>query len=120
MKLLQVVRAVPALTTLSTKELPFKVAYQLSKVLKTLQADLDFHNEKQKQIAQKYGVLNDDKTAYDIKSEYIQEAQSEITSLLELEVQVDLQPILIPLTSDITFSARDINLLEGFVEFQEV
>lgn len=112
----EIINAVPALNKLADSDLPLPLAYKLSKMTKTLQAEIDFFNAEREKVMKKYGgeprrdrIVFKDPNGVD-----------EFEKVLELTVNPDTERLRIPILDDIHLSAHDVAFLEPFVEFEVV
>ena len=115
MKLRVIMSAVSAFQKLANADMTLKSAYRLKKLVDSVQTEIDFFNEKQYKIIEKFGggegiVIPEDKLA---------DMRAEIDELLELDVQTEFTPIKLPLTENVSVSASDITALSHFIEFTE-
>ena len=115
MKMRKITDAATALNKLSAMELPLKTAYKLSKLKNSFDKELSFFEEKRAAIVEKY--INKENQTFTPENE--RKAVSEITELLEFEVDAEFEPVRISETDDIKLSANDITALAGFVTFKE-
>lgn len=84
----------------NTQRLPVKINFYLQKNKKTL-LDLSQDIEQSRmEIAQNYGVLTEDRTAYNIPDENISIVNNEITELFNIEQEVPIYKISIDSFSD--------------------
>lgn len=84
----------------NTQRLPVKINFYLQKNKKTL-LDLSQDIEQSRmEIAQNYGVLTEDRTAYNIPDENISIVNNEITELFNIEQEVPIYKVSIDSFSD--------------------
>ena len=62
MLLKEIVSAVPALGKLAAANLRLKTAYELKKTADILQKEVDFFEQEQRKIVEKYGTVREDGT----------------------------------------------------------
>lgn len=84
----------------NTQRLPVKINFYLQKNKKTL-LDLSQDIEQSRmEIAQNYGALTEDRTAYNIPNENIDIVNNEITELFNIEQEVPIYKVSIDSFSD--------------------
>ena len=84
----------------NTQRLPVKINFYLQKNKKTL-LDLSQDIEQSRmEIAQNYGALTEDRTAYNIPDENISIVNNEITELFNIEQEVPIYKVSIDSFSD--------------------
>jgi len=114
------------LDSLINKELPIKLSYSLSKLIKTLESEYKILMEKRNKLIDKYAE-RDDKNKFiitnesgrqmtKIKDEFIDECQGKLQELYSIEVEIDFQPISIDLLGDISMSPKDLLVLDKFIQ----
>lgn len=118
MKMLELVNASPALRKLATQELGIKTAYDVSRVVKSLDSHLDFYDQKYTEMLSKYCDQDGDKWIPKTSGDYAA-LQAERAELLDLEVDLgEIKKAIIPATEKLTLSAVDLMALENFVEIK--
>lgn len=116
MKLRKIINAIPSLQKLYSAELPLVIAYSVDKLIKTLNNEVKFYNEKSQAIYEKYKESQDG-DRIKIKKDCVAIVNKEIEELLDLNVSVKYKKPKISDSVDIKFSAQDLEALEGFVTF---
>ena len=115
MKMQKLVEASPAIRKLAGKELPLKVSYDLSRLIRKMDEHLSFYDEAFRNMLQEYceeregGFYPKDADAHRILSEKHRE-------LLELEADMgEFQPVALPEGLDIDITAADLIAMEPFI-----
>jgi len=117
MKLHQIINATPALNKLGNAEMPLPDAYQIQKLIMALQPDIDFFNERNSKIIQKYDGKIRDNGTIEYPKDKVAAAQEEFNELLSFDTQTEITVIQIPINENIKISANDIRALIPFVKF---
>lgn len=118
MKMIEIVNASPALKKLATQDLGIRAAYEVSRVIKTLDDHLEFHDRKFNEMLSKYCEQDGDKWIPKTSDDF-SAFQTERAELLDLEVEIgEIKKAIIPVDENITLSAVDIMALEKFVEIK--
>jgi len=118
MTLSQVINAVPALNKVSSTPISLFLSYKVKKLLNTIQGDVDFFNEKQQELVEKYGYIKDD-NSYVIDEDKKQVFQIEMNELAQMQVDIQVEKIALPIDSPIELSVIEIGSLEPFITFVE-
>jgi uncharacterized protein (DUF342 family) len=115
-----------SLDSLVNKELPIKLSYSLSKLIKNLESEYKILMEKRNKLIDKYAE-RDDKNNFvitnesgrqmtKIKNEFIDECQGKLQELFSIEIEIDFEPIPIDLLGDISISPKDLLVLDKFIQ----
>lgn len=116
MKMQKLVEASPALRKLAGKELPLKVAYELSRMIKKMDEHLSFHDEKWQGMLEEHCTEKEGRW-YPKSDADGAELNRKRRELLELEADTgEIRPVVIPAGVNVDISAADLLLLEDFVE----
>lgn len=111
----EIVNANEPLLTLAKEKLSVKEAVGLARMLKPLMEEFSIYQEKEREIIEKFGEINDD-GRYFIKNENIISFNTEYGELLDYEINLDIEPVTIK--SDIQIEANSIIAIEKFVCFE--
>lgn len=99
----------------------FKTSYQISKLIKNLDEELRFFDEENQKIIKKYGKEDPESNNYKIPEEDIEKANKEFQSLLEVEVNLNIDKIDIDVEENSIalkeISPQEIITLEKFFNF---
>lgn len=119
----------PILTSLDSlinKELPIKLSYSLSKLVKTLESEFKILSEKRNKLIDKYAekddknkfitIIEQGKQRVKIKEESMEECNNKLQELFNIEVEINFEPISIDLLGDISISAKDLLVLDKFIK----
>ena len=123
MKIFQIINAIPAFNKLGNSDMPLPDAYKLQKLITALQPDIDFFNERNSKIIQKYDGKIRDNGTIEYPEENRAAAQEEFNELLLFDTQTEITDIKIPINknrnerSSFILSANDIGVLLPFVKF---
>lgn len=96
-----ILASAPVLQKLVGQPLPLRQAYQLTKIVRKINEELGFFQEKQKEI-------NNKETDSEAKIKMM-------TELLNFEVEWELEPLELDVSSDIVLSASDLDASEGII-----
>lgn len=121
MKMFELVNASPALRRLATQELNIKTAYDISRVIKSLDPQLEFYDHKYAEMLSKYCDQDGDKWIPKTSGDHTA-LQAERAELLDLEVDIsEIKKAIIPATEKLTLSVVDLMALENFIviKFEE-
>jgi hypothetical protein len=113
-----IVLAIPALSKLAAGDLSLRLAYRLKRSIDAIQKEADFFSQQRKKILDKYGTP-DERGDYTFEDGQEAKAITELDELLELEVTLDIQMMVIPITEELRLSVNDIETMAPFVEFKE-
>lgn len=114
-----VIKAYKTLDKLCGEKMPVRLAYSLFSMRKSMESSYAFQMEKEQEIIKEHvsgfdGETLEFKTGKD-KEDFV----AEMTDLAQMEVDVNAEPVHIPLSMDMALTADDIGNLTGFVEFDE-
>lgn len=120
MKQGKIIDAYKALNKLSACSLPIKTAYALHKLRANLKSVWDFQCEEEGKLIERLQPIADADgnltfATMEGKKEFLR-VQHELS---EQEQEIDFQPVTVGLLDGITLSANDIDMLDGFVTFEE-
>lgn len=115
-KLHSIVNAREAMRKLAGQELPVQESYRVAKLIKAMNAEIAIYDEARIKLCEKYGELAENKREYTILKGA--EFNRELSSLLDMEVELDLKKVTLPLGLCITPS--DVISLSDFVEIEGV
>ena len=115
----KIVNAAPTLQKLSDQPLSLKTLYKLKSLMAKLERDVSFYNDERVKIIESLGDnIQDDK--WKISEENRAEFEKRMLELLNLEVDSEIEPVLLPVTEDIQLSYNELKSLDGFVELDFV
>lgn len=120
MKQGKIIDAYKALNKLASCQLPIKTAYQLHKLRTALKSAWDFQCEEETKLIERLRPAVDaDGNLTFVTMEGKKEFLRIQHELSEQEQEIDYQPVTVGLLDGITLSANDIDMLDGFVKFEE-
>jgi hypothetical protein len=117
MKLLDIDKAVPALQKLSDLPLPYNISYRLTKIFARLQTDVDYLSKERLKIFQKYGERQDGDTYTLHDPTNRKAAQKELSKLFDVDVDLKITPLKVPIDRNFKLSVNDILSLSKFIIF---
>ncbi|WP_337872886.1 hypothetical protein [Ignavibacterium sp.] len=116
-KLKYIVENTEPIANLLKLELPVKTAYKLAKLSNTIQSELREFEQLRNNLIKKYGKQSGDEIKIEpTDKETFGKFSSEITELLETEIEINYTPINIDELGSIKLSAYDIGKLLPFFE----
>ena len=117
----QVINAYEALRRLSTQPMPIKTAYALHKLRKSVQPAIDFQIEQERALLDELKPeIIDNGARYKFETpEDVERWLTRTNELGEMETDIEIHPVELVLTDDVSISPDDIDALTGFVEFRE-
>ena len=114
-----VIQAYKTLNRLCEEKMPVRLAYSLFSMRKSIESFYSFQVEREQEIFKEY-VNGMESEVLTFKTDEDKEKfVKEMTDLAQMEVDVDAEPVHIPLSMDMALTADDIGNLIGFVEFDE-
>ena len=107
LKLSEIVGNIEGIKALAVVELPIKVSYNIKRLVRKLQPEIDTYQEARNAIINELGEL-DEKTKETkvVDPEKLKEFAKRVTELLEVEVEIDFEPIKISDLGDIKVSSN--------------
>lgn len=125
-KIEDLVNSVDTLQKLSQKDFKAKLAWQIARLLKAAEQEIQTFNNARMALVTKYGekdeqgqLITDEKGNCKIPNEVIQKFSDEFNELVQSEVEINANRIDIELLNDIDFTPSDMALLEPFIEMGE-
>ena len=122
----ELINSTEALQKLSQKELKAKLAWQVSKLLKAADKELQEFNETRMSLIKKYGekdeageLITDDKGNCKIPEDSAVNFSNELNELVEAEIEINANKIKIDDLDNIDFTPNEMNMLEAFIDFGE-
>ncbi|MGN0493524.1 MAG: hypothetical protein ACI4F7_07745 [Acutalibacteraceae bacterium] len=119
MKLGVILQARPALDKLAGCELSPKYLYRVSKMLSKVNKELKFIDENRNKLIQELGQEISG-GEWKVKDENLTEFVKRLNEVLDVDTEEDIPVISIPTTENIKLSYKDLDLLSGFIELQEL
>lgn len=106
----------PSLNKLVQMQLPVKISYRLSKVLKKISQELNTLEETRQTLVKKLGVLNEDTQQIEVPQDRVQDFVKEMEEVLSESYELEFIPIDIEEITNVTLSPADVINLEMFFE----
>ncbi len=125
MKQIDIVKAFHVLEKYAQTQLPLKVSYAFYKVKTIIKDQVEFQNNKEREIFEKYKPKTNDDGSFKFESaeqaeEFAKEFDSKITEVTEMDVDLgEFKKPRIPIDQLVDVSVEDIEALEPFIEFIE-
>ena len=120
MKLGTIVTAVPALQKISAADLTPKTLYKTSKLLSKCEKELDFFNKSKNALIMQYGHKIDDTDEYRVDDENKAVFVEKLNEILDIDVEGEFVPVVIPQSENIKLSYDDLRLLDGLITIEEL
>lgn len=121
--IVDLVNSVDTLQKLSQAEFKAKLAWQIARLLKAAQTEIQSYNETRMNLIRKYGTKNengelitDERGNCQIVPESANDFSNELNELLRTKVEINASPINIKLLEDLDFTPSEMALLEPFIE----
>lgn len=125
-KISSLLNSTEALQKLASADLKAKLAWQVARLLKAAEAELQSFNETRMTLIKKYGekdaegeLVTDDKGNCKILPESINTFTAELNELIATEVEISVNKISINDLENINFTPSEMTLLEDFIDFEE-
>ncbi|MFA5558830.1 MAG: hypothetical protein WDA59_05145 [Methanofastidiosum sp.] len=128
MKLKGVVEMYLQLTTIGNKDMPMKVSYKISKLLKVLSKEFANYDLNRNKLIDKYAdkdsegnVKRDDNGQIHISNKKFRESfLKEHNELMDVDVELDYKPIFkLSELENLTLTVNEISALQEFIEEEE-
>lgn len=110
----QIVDAREGLLNLSQQKLPIKPAYSISKIIRKANAELEVLTQTRQDVISRHAPQGTE-----ITPEVNQAIMTELTEILDHEVEIPVDKVDLSRISGIEISARDILILEPFCDFDD-
>ena len=115
MKLGTIVTAVPALQKVSGADLSPKTLYKVSKLLSKCDKELDFFNSRKNALVKQYGHQVGNTDEYRVDDENRAVFISKMNEILDIDVEGEISPVVIPQDENIKLSYDDLRLLDDLI-----
>lgn len=120
------VNSTEALQKLADKQLKAKLAWQVARLLKMIDAELQSFNDTRMNLVKKYGekdetgsLITDDKGNCKILPDLVNEFSKELKELVDTEIELNSNKLKIEDLENLNFSPAEMNTLEAFIDFDE-
>lgn len=125
-KIMDLVNGTSALQKLADAQLKAKLAWQVSRILKAADVEMQSFNETRMKLINKYGekdesgeLITDDQGNCKIIPDKLIEFTNEMNDLISNEVEINANKINMDDLGDINFTPGEITMLEPFIEIDE-
>ena len=122
----QLLDSTEALQKLARMQLKAKLAWNVSKLLKAADVEIQDFNEARLELIKKYGekdesgeLITDENGNCKIKPESINDFTTELTELTASEIEINANKVRIDDLENIDFTPADMTVLEAFIDFDE-
>lgn len=102
-----------SLAKIFNKEVNIRTAYRLSKLLVKFSEEMKILEDNRIKLVRQYGVEDEKTKQITVPPEKTQEFYKELTSLMQLEIDIDFKPIKLKDFGNIELSASDVMKLDG-------
>lgn len=102
-----------SLSKIFDKDLNIKIAYRLGKLLKKMSDEMNLLEENRIKLVKKYGKQTEDNGQFAVDPDKTQDFYNEINELMQVEIDIDFEPISLEEFGDIKLSASDMIRLDG-------
>lgn len=126
LKIADLLNSTDVLQKLAGKELKAKLAWQVGRMLKEAEKEIQSFNETRMQLINKYGskdengeLVMDENNNCKIEPESINNFSNELNELIESEIEINAHKIKIDDIENINFTPSEMAQLEPFVDFGE-
>ena len=126
LKISDLLNSTEALQKLAGKELKAKLAWQVARVLKLAEKEIQDFNETRMNLIKKYGekdengeLVTDENNNCKINNEFINDFSNELNELIESEIEINANKIKIEDIENIDFTPAEMTQLEVFIDFGE-
>lgn len=107
-KLNKIVNSIESLNALTEIKFPAKVSYRIKRIIDKLEPILKTYNEKKNELVREYGETEEDGTVSVKDPEKLKEFLPKIEEILEVEEEVDFEPIPVEMLGDTEVGAKHI------------
>lgn len=125
-KISELLNSTEALQKLAKMQLKARLAWNVSKLLKAADVEIQDFNETRLELIRKYGekdendqLITDENGNCKIVTDKIDNFTAELTELAESEVEINANKVRIDDLEDINFTPADMAALETFIDFEE-
>ena len=126
LKIADLLNSTDVLQKLAGKELKAKLAWQVGRMLKEAEKEIQSFNETRMQLINKYGskdekgeLVMDENNNCKIEPESINNFSNELNELIASEIEINAHKIRIDDIENINFTPSEMAQLEPFVDFGE-
>lgn len=125
-KISDLLNSTETLQKLAQKDFKAKLAWEIARLLKAAEGEIQQFNETRMNLIKKYGekdengeLVTDEKGNCRIQNEVLNQFTVELNELVDSEVEINANKISLKLLEEIDFTPADMAALEPFVEMDE-
>lgn len=115
LKMIELINGAEALKKINEQILPMRAAFQLARIIREVQKEYDAFDLARKKLFEMYGKVEEN-GSYKIEKENIEDFNKEINSLLEVNVQLNVEPVMLEDLENVNITPQDILYLEKFIK----
>lgn len=126
-KIMDLVNGTPALQKLADAPLKAKLAWQISRILKVVDTEMQSFNETRMQLINKYGekdesgeLITDEQGNCRIMPDKLIDFTNEINELVSTEIEINANKIKMENLDDVNFTPGEMATLEPFIEIDDI
>ena len=120
------INSTETLQKLAQKDFKAKLAWQVARLLKAAEKEIQDFNDTRLNLVKKYGekddtgeLITDEKGNCKIVAEYVSDFTNELNELMNTEVEINANKIMIDQLENLDFTPSDMSILEPFVDMGE-
>lgn len=113
-----IVKGLPILHRLANEPMSLKTLYWTNKLLRRLEKEIAFFNDKQGEIVRELGEQTED-GKWRINGEHTADFERRMQELISIEIDDDFKAARIPTTETISLSYNDLCTLDGLIELYD-
>lgn len=116
MTLRNIVKAAPVLQKLTRHEFSVAQLYRATKIINTVNAELAIYNDGRRELIERHCEKDGDKLKY--KDGTGVDFNRELQELLDVEVELNVKPLVLTERDNIRLTLADMDALDGLVELK--
>lgn len=116
MKFIQIINAMPSLQKLSGQELSMKNLYKVSKLMDSLEKEIDFYNTQRSKILTQYCDIKGNQCIP--KEGQVDALNAALGELMDMDIECEIKEAVIGPDENLRFSYNDLRALKGFVRIE--
>lgn len=116
MTLRNIVNAVPVLQKLTRHEFSVAQLYRATKLINAVNAELAIYNDGRRELIERHCEKDGEKLKY--KDGTGVDFNRELQELLDVEVELNVKPLVLTERDNIRLTLADMDALEGFIELK--
>lgn len=115
LKMIELINSIEALREINSQVLPMRAAFQLARISREVQKEYDTFETARKKLLETYGTKEENGN-YKISKENVEDFNNEINDLLQIDIQLNIEPVVLEDLEDINISPQNILYLEKFIK----